>query len=167
MLKWMTELESRAQFYGTSTGFLATDAVSDGPQTLNAFVIYENLIIDSNLYSVDKERWKDQLEAVYPEEGTIMNDHPFAILQGDWVTERQKEAAQEFLSFLLRKDIQEKAMAMGFRPANPEVELDPIIFNSNNGVQMVLDIPIHDPRDIDADVLWRIPDVWILTRKNE
>jgi len=167
MLKWMTELESRAEFYGTSTGFLADSAVSDGPQALNAFVIYENLIIESNLYSVDKERFGDQLEAVYPEEGTLMNDHPFAILQGEWVSEAQKEAATEFLAFLLSPEIQQKAMDTGFRPASPEVALDPGIFNQANGVQMTIDVKIHDLRNVDAWILWRIPDVWLITRKSD
>lgn len=167
MLKWMTELESRVQFYGTSTGFLADIAVSDGPQLLNAFIIYENLIIDSNLYNVDKERWGDQLEAVYPEKGTLMNDHPFAILQGDWVTSKQKAAAQEFLTFLLSPEIQHKAMASGFRPSDPEVALDPSIFNSDNGVQPDIDITVYDLRNVDAEVLERIPDVWLITRKSE
>lgn len=167
MIKWLTELESHAVFYGTSTGFLAEKAVSEGPQALNAFVIYENLIIDSNLYSVDKDRWGEQLEAVYPVEGSIMNDHPYAILQGEWVSQEQKDAAEEFLAFLLSPEIQQKAMASGFRPANPEIPPDPSIFNPDNGVQMNIGVPIHDFRNVDAVVLWRIPDVWLITRRSD
>ena len=96
-----------------------------------------------------------------------MNDHPFAILQGDWVSEDQKNAAKEFLTFLLSEEIQEKAMATGFRPANPNVDLDLDIFNQANGVQLTIDVELYDLRNVDASVLWRIPDVWLITRRSD
>ncbi|MFX0197585.1 MAG: extracellular solute-binding protein [Candidatus Hodarchaeota archaeon] len=165
MIKWMTELENRVQFYIGSTGFLADSTVSEGPQTLNAFVLYENLIIDNNRYSGPVNRWNDILMAVYPEEGTLMNDHPFAILKGVWVTKEQNEAAQELLTFLLSTDIQKKAMAYGFRPVNPDVALDTNIFNPENGVKQNITIPIFNLLEIDAEVLWRVPDVWLITKR--
>ncbi|MFQ5818809.1 MAG: extracellular solute-binding protein [Candidatus Heimdallarchaeota archaeon] len=165
MLRWMIELESRVQFYIGSTGFLADSAVSEGPQTLNAFVLYENLIIDNNRYSGPVNRWNDILKAVYPEEGTLMNDHPFAILQGDWVTKEEKNAAQEFLAFLLSTEIQKKAMVYGFRPVNPELALDANIFNPENGVKQNIAVPIFNFLEIDANVLSRIPDVWLITKR--
>ncbi len=165
MLKWMTELESRVHDYIGSTGFLADSAVSEGPQTLNVFILYENLIIDNNRYSGPVDRWNDILKAVYPEEGTLMNDHPYAILQGEWVTKEQKEAAQEFLAFLLSTEIQTKAMAYGFRPVNPEVALDVSIFKPEYGVEQNIAVPIFNLLEIDADVLWRIPDVWLITKR--
>ena len=57
----------------------------------------------------------------------IISDHPFAILQGDWVKPAQRSAAQQFLNFLSSPDQQKRALAFGFRPSQANVNItDPI-----------------------------------------
>ncbi|MHA2496687.1 MAG: substrate-binding domain-containing protein, partial [Candidatus Hodarchaeales archaeon] len=58
---WMRTLESRAVFYGKSTGFLAEQAINAGPETLNVFITYENLVIDSNKKGTPMARWNQSL----------------------------------------------------------------------------------------------------------
>jgi ABC-type sulfate transport system substrate-binding protein len=53
----------------------------------------------------------------------MLSDHPFAVLQGDWVTDEQKQAALQFRDFLLNPDQQRLALSYGFRPANATVTL--------------------------------------------
>lgn len=160
---WLTELESAAVYYGQSTGFLVDEAVEGGPESLNALVIYENLIIEKNLSGEPESRWGDNFVAVYPEEGVLLSDHPFCILDAPWVNEEQKWAAQEFLNFLLTPEIQAKAVGHGFRPTTPGVELDRGIFNPANGVSYSLPVvTLSSPRD--GEVLWHITDVWSVTR---
>ncbi|MFX0116959.1 MAG: substrate-binding domain-containing protein, partial [Candidatus Hodarchaeota archaeon] len=55
---WMRTLESRAVFYGKSTGFLAEQAINAGPGALNVFITYENLVIDSNKKGTPSARWQ-------------------------------------------------------------------------------------------------------------
>jgi len=160
---WLTELESVAVYYGESTGFLVDEAVEGGPGSLNAIVVYENLIIEKNLSGEPESRWGDSLVAVYPEEGMLLSDHPFCILNAPWVDERQRWAAQEFLRFLLRPEIQAMAVKHGFRPMTPGVKLDRGIFNPANGVSYSLPTATLPPPS-DGEVLWHITDVWSVTR---
>lgn len=160
---WLMELESAAVYYGQSTGFLVDEAVEGGPDSLNALVIYENLILEKNLSGEPQARWGDSLVAVYPEEGMLVSDHPFCILNAPWVTEQQKWAAQEFSRFLLTPEIQGKAGGHGFRPITPGVELDREIFNPANGVSYLIPTAVFSS-PTDGEVLWHITDIWSTTR---
>ena len=55
------------------------------------------------------------LVAIYPREGTLAADHPYAILDAPWVTAAKRQAAEAFLRFLERPDIQARFQATGFR----------------------------------------------------
>jgi ABC-type Fe3+ transport system substrate-binding protein len=70
-----------------------------------------------------------------------MSDHPFCVLQADWVTDEKAQAAQQFIDFLLSKPAQEKALLQyGFRPADQTIPLDqagsPFQRYAANGVQI-------------------------------
>ena len=160
---WLMELESAAVHYGQSTGFLVDEAVEGGPESLNALVIYENLILEKNLSGEPQARWGDSLVAVYPEEGMLLSDHPFCVLNAPWVSEEQKWAAEEFLRFLLTPEIQAKAVGHGFRPTTPGVELDKGIFNPENGVSYLLPVAVLSS-PTDGEVLWHITDIWSTAR---
>ena len=92
---WLREFESSAITYGKSTGFLARYMKNEGPMDLNIAFLYENLIRDISSTSVG-----GKVIAVYPEEGTLYSDHPFCILNADWITPEQRTVANEFLNFL-------------------------------------------------------------------
>ena len=102
---WLKDVESRAVMYGESTGFLADQATNSGPQGLNVFIVYENLVIEKNMQGEPMARWGQKLIAVYPKEGVLVSDHPFCILNAPWVSEEQREAAEEFYSFLMMPEI--------------------------------------------------------------
>ena len=89
--QWMRDLESAAIQYGSSTGFLGKLMANEGPNHLKAAIIYENLVIEKN-----NELTSEKLVAVYPEEGTLLNDHPYAILDAPWVSDQDKVLAQDF-----------------------------------------------------------------------
>lgn len=161
--QWMTELEARAVYYGSSTGFLMEQVVGSGPGAFNAFVVYENLVLEKNYRGEPGNRWNDKLVAIYPSEGTLKSDHPFCILNAPWVTAAQKMAAQELKNFLLREDIQSKAMIYGLRPINPNVPLNYSLFSEAYGLQANYSSPILAPPS-EGEVLWRLPDLWLATR---
>ena len=60
---------------------------------------------------------------MYPVEGTFWSDHPYAILDAEWVGADEKAAAQQFLAFLKSKPMQQRALALGFRPADPSIPI--------------------------------------------
>jgi Ca-activated chloride channel family protein len=143
--KFMAAIESSIVHYGKSTGFFAEKMVARGPSYLSAAVLYENLVIES--YG-DGARPKGDLPlvAIYPREGTFWSDHPFCIL-GDapWVSPTQKQGAALFLSWLKARPAQERAAALGFRPADPAVPVAAPIDAAHGAdpkqPQTLLDVP--------------------------
>jgi Ca-activated chloride channel family protein len=161
--KWMRELESAAIQYGSSTGFLGKLMASEGPAKLKAAIIYENLVIEKN-----KEITDDKMVAIYPTEGTLLNDHPYAILDAPWVSDLDKQLARDFLDFLLLEETQIKAIEEGFRPAVPidtSIQEYREAFTEENGVKESLEgITIYSVGNIDSKILEKIPDLWSATR---
>ncbi|RLF04585.1 MAG: hypothetical protein DRJ64_06730 [Thermoprotei archaeon] len=143
VLRIVRGIEEHAVMYGKSTGFFGSWAVDGGPEAISFFGVYESIVLDNALKA--KNKWNDTLIAIYPEFGTLLSDHPFVILNASWVTWYQRFAAEKLLEFLLRKDIQLKAQKHGFRPASPDVEIDPNIFNETNGVKLSLKVRILKP----------------------
>lgn len=167
--KWMRQIESAAVEYGASTGFLAKTLQTGGPSKLKVALLYENLVVEKNK-GIDKFGYNDSLVAVYPIKGTVLNDHPYGILNAPWVTPEQKVIAQAFLKFLNSEKILEKAIKLGFRPPQnlitphlEEVEKD--VFNETVGVkESIANITTYNIGNIPGDVLERIPDLWFATR---
>lgn len=157
--KWLKEFESSAVLYGKSTGFLSRYMRNEGPNGLNIAFLYENLIRD-----ISGASESGKIIAIYPEEGTLYSDHPFSILNGDWITPDQRRVAEEFLNFLNRPETVISAMESGFRPINRSISLDPEVFNyEENGIAYDINVPeLSVPED--GNVLLRIPDLWLLSK---
>ena len=157
--QWLKDFESSAILYGKSTGFLARYMKNQGPEDLSFAFLYENLIRDISSTSVG-----GKVIAIYPEEGTLYSDHPFCILDADWITAEQRNVAEEFLTFLNKYETVVSAMETGFRPINTSIPLDPEVFNyETNGISLNINITeIKTPTD--GNVLLKIPDLWLLCK---
>lgn len=169
--QWMREIESAAIQYGKSTGFLGRYMRDEGPDELQVTILYENVVQD---YTKEAEsKFGKKMVAVYPKEGLLYSDHPFCVLNADWVSEEQKMVAEEFLEFLNQKDLVKIAIETGFRPIDDTLLDDPEVwevynasFNSDHGVTS--DFTVFNDTEIelpsDGNVISRIPDLWLLTR---
>lgn len=115
--QFIKETEKGVTKFESSTGTFMTDMVRFGPSKYDIAVVYENLAI-SQIENA-QGRWGN-LRVYYPQT-TLWSDHPAAILQGDWVTEAQKQAARTWLTHLRSRAVQERALAFGFRPGDPAV----------------------------------------------
>ena len=172
VINWMKVIESSAIFYGKSTGFLGKYMRDQGPDALQIAVLYENLVQD---YSIPaQEKYGQKIKAVYPVEGSLYSDHPFCILNADWITDEQKMVANEYLSFLGRDEMIAKAISTGFRPINNSLLEDPSIqeiysvsFNEEHGVTSDPSIILELFPPTDGTVIARIPDLWLLTRNKD
>ena len=153
-------IESRAVYYGKSTGFFGAYAAEKGPDEIHFFGIYESVVLENSLKALKK--WNDSIVAIYPEMGTLMADHPFVILNGSWVTPWQRFAAGQYLFFLLLPENQELAEKHGFRPAISSVPLDKEIFSQSNGVKYEIDVPILKPPK--GEVMEAIFKAWVRVR---
>jgi hypothetical protein len=117
--EWVRQLEKGVSRFETSSGTFMTDMVRFGPSRYDIAVVYESLAISQILNA--QGRWGN-LKVYYPPL-TLWSDHPAAVLQGDWVTPKQKEAARQWLAYLRSRAVQERALAFGFRPADPSVPI--------------------------------------------
>ncbi len=118
--KFLGGIERSVVHYGSSTGFFGKKMFANGPGYVSAAVLYENTVIESYQQS---QPTSFPVVAVYPKEGTFWSDHPAGIVDRDWVTPEHRDAARKYLDFLLAREQQEKAMALGFRPALAELAL--------------------------------------------
>ncbi|MFN2185992.1 MAG: hypothetical protein ACK2UU_18575, partial [Anaerolineae bacterium] len=83
--------------------------------------------------------------------------HPYAILNAPWVTAEQQSAAEDFQAFLLDRPQQQRAIELGFRPADINIPLTSPL-DAQHGVdpgqpQTVLQIP-------SAEVIAGIQELW-------
>ncbi len=159
------DLESLVKHYSRRTeDFL--EYISRGPDYLDFLAVEETDLICLNrgAQQGDETCTKPQelLVAIYPEEGTFWHEHPFGIVNADWVTPEQKAGAEIFTQFVLTPDMQKIIMSEGFRPANPDVPLE-YPFVPENGVdvsqpQNILDVPA-------PTVITSIQQSWSLVKK--
>lgn len=114
---YVKDIEKGVPKFEASTGTFMTDMVRFGPSKYDVSVVYENLALEQ-LESA-QGRWGN-LRVYYPAT-TIWSDHPIALLQADWVTPAQRDAARLFVAHLRSKPVQTKALSFGFRPGDPSV----------------------------------------------
>jgi len=135
--------------------------ISQGPDYLDFVALEENDLLSINLGKTPYQP-PERLVAMYPKEGTFWHEHPMGIVNADWVTAEQREAARVFTDYLLTEAIQRRFMEAGFRPANPAVQLD-YPFVPENGVTLegptrILDVPA-------PEVIAEIQQSWSYVKK--
>jgi Ca-activated chloride channel family protein len=155
---FVTAVESSIVHYGKSTGFFAEKMLARGPEYLSAAVLYENLVIES----YGKPHDGPAVVCVYPAEGTFWADHPYAMLEAEWVDAEQRQGAAAFLAFLKARPAQERALALGFRPADPAVPVGAPIDAAHGAdpkqPQNLLEVP-------PGPVLAALLDAWRATKR--
>ncbi|MBI4233065.1 MAG: VWA domain-containing protein [Chloroflexi bacterium] len=143
---------------GTSSPWLLDGMVQSG---LDAVTTYEKEVVAYNIKN--RQTLREPLVAVYPQDGTVVAGHPFAILdRAPWVTADQVEAAKVFQAFLLSSEWQRRLLETGMRPADPGVKLGSPIELGNganpDGNLVRLEVP-------ETLVLNRIIEVWQQVKK--
>lgn len=116
---WLETVERAALDVGASTGSFMTNMVRFGPSRYDVVMVYENLAIE-NLEAAGRQ-WGPV--GVYYPPATMVSDHPYAILGDPLTTAEQRAAAERFRDYLLSQPLQELALQLGFRPANPAVSI--------------------------------------------
>ena len=135
--------------------------IAQGPNYLDFVALEENDLIFINQGKTEIQP-PEKLVALYPKEGTFWHEHPIGIVNADWTTPEQREAARAFSNYMLTENVQKLVMENGFRPANPDVPLD-FPFVEENGVApegppTVLDVPA-------PEVIAAIQQSWSFVKK--
>jgi ABC-type Fe3+ transport system substrate-binding protein len=157
--QWLADFEAGVPEFGSSTGTYMRDIVAYGPSKYDIVAVYEATAIEQ--IENAKGRYGD-LQVYYPP-ATIMSDHPFCLLEADWVSPEKRAAAELFLNYLTSGPAQSSAlMEHGFRPVNPSVPLDqpesPLVRYVDNGIRLDLPVEITLP---EGNVLDTLLTFWI------
>jgi Ca-activated chloride channel homolog len=159
-IEFISGIEKSIVHYGSSTGFFGKKMFSNGPQYLSAAVMYENMVIEAHS---PKYSTPFPVVAIYPKEGTFWSDHPVGIVERPWVTPEKREAAKQYIAYLLASPQQAKALPYGFRPASTEVAIAaPIDLEHGvnpNEPQTTLEVP-------SAQVMHEIVSLWRQNKKH-
>ncbi len=154
------KIESLVKHYSSRTTEFK-EYIAQGPEYLDFVALEENDLIFINQ---GKTQYKppEKLVALYPKEGTFWHEHPFAIPNGDWVSEEQRTAAKLFTQYVLSETVQRKVLENGFRPVNSAVPIGyPIVAELGvdpNQPTTVLNVP-------DPDVIAAVQASWQYVKK--
>ncbi|HEX6481746.1 MAG TPA: protein kinase [Ktedonobacteraceae bacterium] len=123
-LKYLTVFETAVNCFGRSSGTYLSNMIngSAGPAQSDIITTYENLVLTPQNQQAAMRKHQQSLQLFYPDLN-IESNHPFAILQGNWVNTEQQTAAKQFRDFLLQIPQQKHALQYGFRPSNTSVQL--------------------------------------------
>lgn len=119
--KWFLETEKTIGQFESSTGPLMQKMIIYGPSTYDFVTVYEATAIEQAKNAVGRY---GELRIYYPSP-MLWSDHPFCILNGDWVTPQQTQGAKLFINYLTSAPVQNVALLKyGFRPVDPSVKLE-------------------------------------------
>jgi ABC-type Fe3+ transport system substrate-binding protein len=118
--QWLVDFEGTISKFGDSTGTYMEETVAYGPSLYDFVAVYESTAIEQAENAVGRY---GELQVYYPP-ATHLSDHPFCIVQGEWVTPDKAQAAAMFVDFVTSQEIQELALEHGFRPVAKDISLD-------------------------------------------
>jgi ABC-type molybdate transport system substrate-binding protein len=142
--QWFIEAENAISQFEYSTGPLMQKMIAYGPSTYDLVAVYEATAIEQFANATGRY---GELNIYYPP-ATVWSDHPFCVLQADWVTPEKAQAAQFFIDYLLSKPAQEVALIKyGFRPVDASIPIEqpgsPFVKYAANGLRSNLaDVPV-------------------------
>lgn len=128
--QFVGEVERTVVHYGDTTltflqNLLEADRQGQGLTYISAVTVEEKSVLDYNAGNPAAASDPGELDppstplvAVYPEEGTLVSDSPWAVLEAPWVGERERAVAGDFLDYLLEDAQQDRFADAGFRRAD-------------------------------------------------
>ncbi len=122
-------LQQRAIEYEKQSELLLALMVQRGPFYLHAVNTNEAEVLKTNAKYGNLLPF--QLAFVFPAHGTFWAQHPYCIIDADWVTKEQHEGAQLFEDYLLAREQQALAVDKGLRPPDSTIPLHPPIALEN------------------------------------
>jgi Ca-activated chloride channel family protein len=156
-------VERNVFHYGKKDTDILTRMTQRGPDYLHAVTSYESNVIKWNNDHGDELQFP--LVAIYPSGGTFWVQNPYCILEADWVTAEQAEAAKTFRDYLLSSEQQARTVQWGLRPADSSVTLQAPIDLAHGAVPTITEKdvpPLPYPND---DLINHIIDTWHQVKK--
>jgi Ca-activated chloride channel homolog len=156
-------LQQNTYHYGIETSNLLELMATRGPQYLHAVTATEADVLRANAQYGDQLRFP--LVFVYPQIGTFWSEHPYCVLNTEWVADSETDAANIFSDYLRATEQQTLAMSYYLRPTDPEIELvEPFTLENGTNPAITRDVvPVMEPPS--AGVAFAIRDIFQMTKK--
>jgi Ca-activated chloride channel family protein len=167
------DVEKAVVHYGDTTltflsNLQAADDRGEGLAYISAVAVEEKSVWDYNQGNPTGDpttlgqhrKPRTPLVAIYPKEGTLLSDSPYAVLQAPWVTDDVRKAAEAFLSYVRSDKAQDRFTKAAFRRYDGKAGS---VVNRDNGLlpqqpKLVLDPPA-------PNVLAQVQTLWAQQRK--
>ncbi len=156
-------VEQNTYHYGIQSRPLMQLLAQRGPDYLHAVTTTEADVLKTNKDFADKLRY--QLVFIFPSQGTFWTEQPYCILDADWVSPQQKQAAQLFRDYLLAPARQEMAIQYYLRPVDESVTLHAPISLADGTDPRVTRATVPALQSPSADVASAVKDVFHQTKK--
>ena len=156
-------VEQNTYHYGLQSRPLMQILAQRGPEYLHAVTTSEAETLKTNVDYAATMRYP--LVFIFPAKGTFWSEQPYCVLDGDWVSDPQKEAAGIFKDYLLDKKQQEMAITYYLRPVDSSIPLHaPLALDSGTDPRVTTDsIPaLVSPS---AEVSSAVKDIFHQTKK--
>ncbi|HRI49812.1 MAG TPA: substrate-binding domain-containing protein [Pseudomonadota bacterium] len=159
--KWLRRCEAGLPQAPKSSQALTAGMFNTGASLYDGVVTYEHLALPF-LERVDKSATAmNKLVVIYPQP-TLWARHPAVVLKA---TPQQHEGARKWLSFLLGKEMQEKAVEMGFRPIRSEVTVRGHKVDQNRFLRLRRHVMMREPGGaeaprVDGSVIAELMGIW-------
>ena len=156
-------LEQNTYHYGIQNRPLMQLLAQRGPGYLHAITSSEAEVLKANAEFADTLRYS--LVFIFPAKGTYWSEQPYCILDGEWVSEQQKEAAEVFRDYLLAPAQQELAITYYLRPVDESIPLHAPLALDNGTDPRVTRSTVPTLESPSAEVAAAVKDVFHQTKK--
>ena len=169
VVKYVKDFQNLIDHYFIGTTVMNTK-IYKGPRFGQFFIMPEDNLI--HLYegtararfgtkTLEAPPIKDPMVMIYPKEGSMARSNCACIVDADWVTEEQVEAANKWIDFLLEDEQQRLFMEAGFRPTAGLQLNDPSSkITGRFGLDPTKPTKVLNPGDIKPEVADAIDASW-------
>ena len=174
VVSYVKQFQGLVDHYLIGTTVLNTK-IYQGPRYGHFFIMPEDNLI--HLYEGTERAYingvkvqpppiSQRMVMIYPKEGSMPRNNCACIVQADWVSQEQVEAAQKWIDFIREDEQQRGFMAAGFRPGTDISLTDPASkINAMYGLDSTKPTKMLNPSLIDPAVAAEIDDSWELVKR--
>ncbi|MEK7276442.1 MAG: VWA domain-containing protein [Chloroflexota bacterium] len=156
-------VEQNTYHYGIQNRPLMQVLARRGPDYLHGVTTSEAEALKTNAEFAATLRFP--LAFVFPSEGTFWSEQPYCILDGDWVTPEQRQAAEIFRDYLLAPPQQAIAIDNYLRPIDESIPLHAPIALEDGADPRVNRSSVPSLESPSAEVAEAVQDVFHQTKK--
>lgn len=156
-------LEQNTYHYGIQNRPLMQLLATRGPNYLHAITSSEAEVLKANKEYADVLRFP--LVFIFPAQGTYWSEQPYCILNAEWVSEEQRQAAKIFLEYLLAREQQNMTIDYYLRPVDESISLRSPLTLDNGTDPRVTRSKVVALASPSADVSSAVIDVFKITKK--